>query len=576
MQDLKAIKDTISASKRFWAPRNTKFKEWYQTLVMIDTLAAKGLESYVSNEPATFFDMAHFLLTRGDMSHSIPVTGESSIEYERRAKVDRACKYMWSAVDKERHRAGEMSFIGELSFFILVLGWYSTVFSYDQETGLLHAQVWNPFETYPQYANGKMISCVHSYKIRQEEAKLKADENGWSYSPSGILAGEVNLDDYWKLEGDAYYNTILIDDKPVTGWVDRPEMSLLVAPIAGYPDKGGLSSSPENWKRLAGKGIFEANSKVLLAFNKWKTQISQILRDTAQPVTEEFSSTAQATPEQLRERGALFHYAPGEQGLIRVPPAAIPMELQAHLFEMRRELQKGSFSDAVYGMMEGQSGYSLEMMAESSANQILSPYLETKDFVVSEGDQFWLSNLKTSKKVFIVKGERLEELKSDDIPEETTVIVKSEVATPKDWLERSTIANQLRDHLDRDTIVKEILRMPDTEQVRRRRIVDAVLEHPMTQTVQMIANYYIHADYLESRGDARQAMLFLKAAQSLETQLGVPPPGAARPAQATEAEAMREARAPAEEPPIRPEVQPPEGRGFAPTRLRGLIGKGAV
>ena len=571
------VRTDIVNLKRFWHHRNQKCKEWYEILIMIDKLAAKKMESYVSNEPQTFFNMAHYLLTKGELSHDTPLENESALELDRRAKVGRGCQYMWNLIDTDRRYGGNASFVDELGFYLLVLGWYSTVASFDKETGALRVQLWSPVETYPSYANNRLVSCVRSYKITEEEAVLKAEENRWNYTARGSALGDVILDDYFHQDSDGLHNMILIDGRAVTGWVDRPEMKLFVAPVGGFPDKGSLTPGKRSWKSLAGRGIFEVNASVSNHFNKWKSIMSQILRDTANPITQEFSANPVATPEQLRERGGLFHYAPGEKGLERLPPAAIPIELQAQLIEIRREAQKGSFSDAVYGMVEGQPGYALSLLASSSANQILYPYMDAKHFVIAENDKFWLSKLKSSGRVFAIKGKLIEKLKPTDIPEDVDIKVESDVATQKDWLERGTIAGLLRQDVDNATILTEIYGFSDPQAIKRRKGLDRMLDHPMSQMVEMIAGYYVHADYLERRGDRRQADLFRKAAQALEAQMGVPPAGSGKPAGASEVEAAREAGTPGEVPKVRPEISPPEARGgFTPQELRRMIGQGRM
>lgn len=579
--DEKDILGTIAGLKRFWEPRNRKFLEWYETLVMVDSLASKGLESYVSNEPQTFYDMAHYLLTRGDLSHYISLESESAIELDKRARVNRGCQYMWNNIDRERRSGGSMSYLDELGFFLLVLGWYSSIISFDQETGLVKAQVWNPYDTFPYFADGKLMACVHSYKITEDEALVKAEHNNWNYKgrQDSRISDRPNvvLDDFWKFEGDEWYNAIFFDSKVVDGWVKREATKLLVSPVSGFPDKGSLSAKGVDWRALTGRSIFEVNESVSLAFNKWKTEVSQVLRDTVQPIMQEFSGSPVATPEQLRERGALFHYAPGEAGLQRVPPAAIPIELQAHLMEIRRELQKGSFNDAVWGMVEGQPGYSLSMMASSSANQILYPYMDAKHFVFSEGDSFWLSNLKTSKRVFNIKGKLIEKLKPTDIPDDVNMIVESDVATPKDWLERSTIANYLKDHVDKATILGEVLKFTDPQAILKRKELDEILTSPEAMTLKKIAGFRAHAKYLEFHGDFDQAKTFLKMADAMEAQFGAPAPGQGMPQTMGNVEAQREAVAPSARPRVSPGVAPPEAvSGFGPQTLRNMIGRGKV
>jgi len=573
------IKQDIIVLKNYWGQRNKKFQDWYKVLVLLDTLSSKGLESYISNEPQTFYNMAHYLLTRGELSHSIPIQDESSIELDKRAMVDRGCKYMWSKIDRDRQLGGSMPFLDELGHYLLTLGWHSEVFYFDSTTGFITAQLWNPFDTYPRFADNKLVGCVHSYKVTRAEAALKAEKNGWNYkeAPGSLATVEVMLDDYWRLYKDTFYNCVLIDGKAVTPWVDRPEMKIMVAPVGGFPDKGSLTPRGMDWKRLAGRGIFEVNESVSQAFNKWQTMITQILRDTAQPVTQEFSQSPQATPEQLRERGALFHYAPGEAGLQRLPPAAIPIEIQAHLMEMKRESQKGSFNDAVYGMVAGESGYALSALASSSANQILYPFMDAKHFIISEVDKFWLFNLKSSKRVFNVKGKFLEKLKPTDIPDDVNIIVESDVATTKDLLERGTIATYLKDFLDEATIIKEVLKQNDPQRIIRRRTIDRMLNSPTAQLIEQIAGFRTHADYLDFNGDKKQAALFRKAADALEAQLGVPAPGQGGASQMTQANIAREVAGGAATPKTTAGVAPPEATaGFTPQALRNMVGRGKV
>lgn len=577
--DAAKIHTRIGELKRFWDSRHTKFLKWYELLVLVDKLASKGMESYVSNEPQTFYNMAHYLLTKGDISHTVPVISESVLEFEKRARVHRGCEYMWKQIDTWRQEGGNQPFIDELGFFLLVLGWYSVLFWFDEKTGLLHSDVWSPADTFPMYQNGMMTECVHSYEITGEEAKQKADENNWSYKGKVTYNGRVTINNYFVQDSNGLHNIVLVDQEDVTGWVDRPEAKVLVAPVGGFPDKGTLtpvSWEQLTWKQLTGRGIFEVNQRVAEHFNKWKSMISQILRDTAQPITQEFSAEERATPEQIRERGALFHYNPGEQGLQRVSPGVIPIELQAHILEMRRESQKGSFNDAVYGMVEGRSGYALSLLASSSANQILYPYMDGKHFVVSQADKFWLSKLKSSRRVFEVKGKFVEKLKPVDIPEDVIVEVSSDVATPKDWMERGTIAGLMRQDVDKTTLLADIYKFTDPQGIIRRKDLDDTLDHPLFKQAKMVAIAYNHAKFLQSKGDRRQAAIFNRVAQSLEAQLGVPPPGSPKPAEATEVAQKVEEGTPEEKANVRPEVMPPEARGFSPQALRRLVGRGTL
>ena len=576
MMELQEVKNQISTNKMFWAGRNTKFKAWYEILTLIDVLAAKGMESYVSNEPQSFYNMAHYLLTKGDLSHITPVITESALELDKQAKLGRGCENMWSKLNRDRKLGGSASFIDDFSFFLLVLGWYATVMYYDKDEGQMYSQIWNPFNVYPSFINSRMYSCVHSYILTEAEAKVKADENNWDYKLAYDYRGNTTLDDFFYLENNQLMNVVLIGGQQVTDHVPRPDMRLLVSPVGGFPDKGSLTHKTKNWKQLSGRGIFEVNAGVTLEFNKWKSMISQIIRDTAQPITQEKSMTPQATTEQLRERGALFHYGSNEGGLSHVPPAQIPTEMTFGLNAMNREKQKGSFNDAVYGMVEGQPGYALGLLASSSANQILYPYMDAKHFVVSEFDHFFLTNIRESSKPYTIKGRLLETIEPKDVPEDLVVIVESEVATQKDWMERGNVAGLLDKHLDETTILTEVLKVSDPQAVIRRKKLDEAMSHPMTKDIELINSYNVQAAYLKLKGDTKQAAIFEQAAMSLKAQFGAPPPGQGAPARASTVQAQRDAGTPDEKPRQDSRVSPPEEQGFTPEQLRQSIGKGTL
>jgi len=582
LQELWNVNQEIDLSISYWTPRNTKMKEWMEILWLIDKLRTTGMETYVSNEPQTFYNMAHFLLTRGEISHMSSIQSETAIDLDKRAKVDRACKYMWTKVDRERQESGEQPFVQELGFFLLVSGWYSVVMAFEEATGLIKTKIWNPADVFPMYGNNRLISCVHRYTVTQAEAMLKAQENGWNYQPpAGTLSTQyldTEIIDFFKLDSKGNLNNvILINRKPVTEWVSRPNMKIIVSPVSGFPDRGSITPSGQNWKELAGRSIFNVNQGVTTAMNKWKSMVSQILRDTAQPVTQEFSQTPQATPEQLRERGAHFHYAPGELGLQRVAPPAIPLELQAHMISMNREEQKGSLNDAVYGMLEGQAGYALSLLSSSSANQILAAYMDAKHFVLSTGDRFWLNNLKRTRRVFEVKGKFDEKLKPTDILPDVEISVESDVATPKDWLERATIAGMMDKHVDLDTILTEIYRIRDTQGVKRKMNVDKMMNHPMTEQLELISSYEAHAKFLDYHGDPVSAKRYRKAAMVLEAQLSGQPEGEPPPAQASRVAAQRNTPESQGRQRVNPSVSPPENQqAFSPQQLRQSVGRGKV
>jgi hypothetical protein len=536
------------------------FRDWYDMLLLTDKLAQEGLESVCANDPRTTYNLAHYLLTAGEMHHNIPVNTDSAIELEKQSRVERAIEYLWDGVNKKRMRGGNQSFLSELNFYILALGWYSLIVSYEETEQKGIAVLWNPADVFPKYSDGELTECVHEYKMPIIAAQRKATMNGWSYKPTRST-GEVIIDDYYYIdENNNLVESVLIDNKQVMAETPRDDVLLLVAPVGGFPDRGSIIPGDANWVQRVGQSILETNRATYEKINRWLTFELQILRDTAQPKYKEISmGDPKVRPEQLAQRGAVFQFNPGED-LSVINPAPIPLEIQTALVEFDREKQRGSFGDALYGMLDGNiSGFALSQAIET-ANRVLYHYQNAKNYVISECDKFWLTKIPEGSKAFTIRGRTLEEVASKEIPEDVEVIVDSELATPRDWLEKATVANYLRDMLDDTTIMDQILNVKDPEGVRRRREIDRLEQHPQIINTKMITYCIKHAEYLRHMGDNNQAQIFEMAAQGLMNQLGALPPGQGMPAQSTEAEAARQAAAPRENRPISPEVTPPQMR----------------
>ena len=577
--EVQQIIQDVTDLKRDWTARNNKFRDWYDLLVLTDTLATQDMETVALNDPRTFFNMALFLLTAGEVQHRSSIRGETPEELNLQAKLQRVCDYVWREVDIARQKGGSTTFTHDLGFYLLLLGWYSVVAAVDKVTGIINPVIWSPAEVYPRFEDGRLTACLHEYKSTITTAKRKAKQKGWQYDPRATQ-GAVLIDDYFYYdENGKLQNHVLIDSKDVTGQIHRPpdELILLVAPVGGFTDTGSINPKVA-WQGYIGQGILETNRTMIEALNKWMSMLMQNLRDTIQQKYQEFSTSPKAKPEELRRYGSLFHYTPNEMGLKPVETMPPPVETRAILMDLDKRYQKGGFNDAVYGMVEkGTAGYALSALASSSANQVLHPYMSAKDFIIEQLDRFQIQAIKKTSKPFIIKGRMSEELKPKDIPEEVSMEVSSELATPKDMMERATIANMMKSHLDDDTILSEVYKVTDTSSINRRKKLDYFKQHPVTQQLELISAYEAHAELLAKLGDRRQAERFKKAAMALELQMGVPPPGSARPIEAEGAEAARAAAAPEEKSRVPAGVSPPEARSaWTPQELRGMIGRGTL
>lgn len=566
MED-KEIVTEIANIKKIWTRRQVKFREWYETLNLVDKLEKKGLESACSSKPMNFYKLSHYLLTAGEVYHSIPIENETPTELDNQALCERACRYMWRSIDRKRMQGGKPSFLSELVFQILALGWYSFVLYYDEKSMLPKPILWSPAEVFPKYDDEELVKCVHEYTISVEDALKKVAENNWKWSTM-LKTGRVTLDNYFYREGEKMKNIVLIDNKKASDEMTL-DGKLYVAPVAGFPDEGAILGEKDlEWAARVGQSILEPGLHAGKERNRWMTFLMQRLHDTVNPMYQEQSTgEPKVKDEDLTRRNALFHFAPGE-GLSEVQRQAVPGEIAAILEELHDEEQKSGFSDALYGIVEkGMSGYAYSQVS-ATANRVLDPYDQSKNFVIEEIDKFFLENVKKGGKTFKIRGKTMEELKPEDIPEDIYITVESELATPKDWLEKSTIANYLKEMVDETTLLSEVLNFPDTQAILRRKKTDAATKHPMTLNIELIAAWRNHADYLEFQGtpeSKRTAQLFRRAADAMEAQFGLPAPGQAKPTDAGRVEAQRKAGAPGAKVSVPSQVLPPEeSQGFTP------------
>jgi hypothetical protein len=555
MMDLNA---DITQLKRDWSARTVKFAEWYDILTLVDKYKKDKMESYSSNEPRTAFNMGMYLLTASKIRHTIPITGDNPVEFDKQSRVERGCQYMWQVIDRNRRLGGQDPFLWELGFYLLATGWYSMKIIWDKESLFPDVYIWSPAEVFPRFEEGRLTTFVHSYPQTVQTIKRKILVNGWKMPVSlqTQQVGTVTLDDYYYLTDAGYMNIILVNGEDVTGETLRDDMLALISPLAGFPDMGSLKAGQTDYQGLRGQSPLETNSRVWDAINRWKSFELQILRDTAEPKWQEFvQGESKLKPDKMRERGAVFSYGANDRGILAILAPPIPMELRAELMDMRKEAQKGMFSDVLYGIVEqGMTGSAMSQLTSTSASTVLYPYLTAKHFIISEIDRFWLGKLKNSKKVFNIKGRMIEKLKPTDIPDDVDIMVESELATPKDWMERATVANMLEKHLDETSILDEILHVQDTAQVTRRRNLDLVTKHPQSQMLLLIGSYRAHAEYLKATGDTQGSDTYMKAAQALEMQLGIPPAGSGKPANASMEEAARSAGASPARTPINPAI----------------------
>jgi hypothetical protein len=486
---------------------------------MDNYLEEKGLESFISNEPRTAYNLAKFLLTPKNISHKIPTSDISKAEIVPTSEVERFIHSVWKREDARNRSRGRGSWLGELVSHMLAYGWYSVFAAADNNS--LMAEIWSPNEVYPRYDDELgLIEVVHAYKTFRSSVLAKAKRRGWDINWQ--LPPRVQIYDYWITDGEVVYNSIIVDNKfvkPLTPHPELPRIPVFVGPVGGLPDRGSLMPD-DVWRETIGQPLIAVNEHVIRNYNRQHTFLQQLLRDTAQAkMFEKTSGGPIIQPEDVNKRGAIFRMSPTDDvGYIQPPP--VPVEIRTQLFDISSMIQRGSFPYQLYGNIQGQmAGYMMSQIA-AAAQQVLHPYKEAVESVLTDIDNFWLTMLHTQN--LSVYGWSI----PPGFPPEAKFSVEYDIKIPGDAAARATIARMLNPNfrLSVSTIFDILypeVKDPILETAKANR--DEAMQHPLALGLSLSLAYAEQAEIYRLMGDEETAMKFERLAQAVDSQLANTP-----------------------------------------------------
>jgi len=482
-----------------WPGRQSQFEEWYSYILMEDKLYQRGMESFVSNEPVTFFNLALHLLSVA-ICPKIPYTKTLPDDMLDIKNIEDFLSSRIDDLEKLSMRRGRGGFIRELAGLLICTGWYS-VFSIVTDTEII-CEVWNPAEVFPEFSEDGLISCAHIYSISGRAAKRKAFLKGWKLTSTYQDTQSVTVYDYWTVDGKDIINAIVIgNDLVKSPSVERlPRIPIFTSPVAGLPDRGAIN---KDWQKQAGRSIIATNINIYDSINKLFTFLMQLIRDTAQSRwIEKSAGEGRVKPEDLFKRGALFHLGLNES-LESLPTNPIPVELRTMLFDVGTQRQKGSLPDVMWGNVAQEiSSYAMQQIS-SSAMSILSPYQLAMKFLFEELFNYWLSEMRE----FNLHPYDFKVPKKDLPPVEADL----RVDIPGDIVQRATVARMLNPEFAlsiptvTDILFPEILD-PLAEQARVNK--DKAMHHPLMIQLNLYEALKQREKMLLASGDAKTASVY--------------------------------------------------------------------
>jgi len=556
-------KDFVSKTtelKGLWNTRDTKIKAWYDLIRLTDTLAQTGMETVVSNDPKTGYNLGKHLLTSSIVAHKVDVEELNPTQIAGTAYIERFLTKRWAVEDNRYRSMGRQSFKGNLIAFMLATGWYF-MFSGVTDEKIMN-EVWNPFECYPRFGSDGLVEHAHIYILTRAAAKRKCKLMEW---PEPVpFPPTVTMRDYWGFDDNGdLVNGIMMGNKFVKPIEVDVAINKLIqetgesyfpvfaSPIGGLPDEGSIVGS-KDWQSNFGESIVASNESLALNYNKMLSFTQQATRSAAHHRWYEKSAgDYEILKEQDMDKfGAIFRMGPNDDiGPLAPPP--IPVELRTIMFEYGNMLQRGMFPAAVFGNVQQQMSYLAMANVASASMQTLTPFNDAFEGGMSDIDNYIYQMLKVNR--FNPYGFKMPQ----ELPEDLRIEVTSDVEIPGYLIQRATVARMLDPNFKLPTRVvmdKFFPEIRDPLKAMGESRKDAAMMHPKAIMADQVIAYKEHAKYLHSINDAEAASLYEKLAASIEAEIvgqptqqqGVQPPNPAEQAIQNEAFPQRGAQAPME------------------------------
>ena len=492
--------------KNLWSRRDRKFREWYDILKLKDNMAEDKKESFVSNNPRTFYNLSLHLLTPNPIPHRFPVDGLTDDEIQKTSAAEKTLGNIWRKQDVDYRRQGKQSKMRALASYILSFGWYAVQMGVDVDEFI--ADVWHPMDTYPMWDENGLVEVAHIFKLRDRAARHRMTNMGMNFSAWGNA--DVKIFDYWFIDSDgdvahamaSSLNNFLIEP------VKHPELKCIpvaVGPVGGLPDMGQIDTY---WQDNYGESIVATNAEMYKNYDRIKSFLQQAIRDATEPKWLELSSGTEILNEAgMSESGSIFRGSPNDVvHSLTYPP--IPVELAQSLYSYEQQIQQGSFSPMMFGnIVTKVAAYTLSQMAQA-AQQVLRPYHEAMQDVISDVDNFFIAHAPK---------------KFPGLPKDVEVIVNYPIAIPGDLINRATVAKMLAPSFEMSSdSVMEILfaseiHDPVDEAAKARK--DKAMNSLEGVLIDQVIAYETAAATHKKNGSNKMAALYTDAANAAHARL---------------------------------------------------------
>jgi len=508
------VTDTATALNRSWDRRPAEFRRWYKLLQQFNDLRQEGMESVISNDPRTFYNLAMHLLNSPRVPHRIPTENLTQNEIDATSAVERVVRRYWRITDRRYRRTMRQTWSRHTLGLMLITGWYAVRALATQDE--LRVDSWNPAEVFPDSDREDLTLCTHDYM-----ASVKSIKAQYPTLPLLNNAGSLRVIDFWEKDEGRVYNSVVVGNRWAKAPTEEPydEIPIYTGPVGGLPDDGTIMQS-ELWRREIGQSILAPNVDLYRNYNRIFTFLQQLARDNAQAPL--LKKNVDLTADQLFLRGAIIELGSSGEipGYITKPP--LPVELQQLLFAYDNMLQRGSVPYALFGNVQQQIAGILMTQIADSASQILSPFHEAYIGLLDDIDNNWARAIVDN----IYTGDDAASVNREMLPPDVFFSNEYPIIVPGDLVNRATILNMLSPGTRisgaqaLDLFLPEVAD-PDAELARTR--AELAQQHPAYITITLIESFLAQADQLRQAGNPEAAARYEAAAKMAEASLNPAP-----------------------------------------------------
>ena len=507
-----SIRERTARLQQDWRQRAEAMQKWYRLVQLFNDLHQENMESVISSDPRTSYNMALWLLTPRTGSFVIDTEGWTEPELIAASAVQGYADRQFRHVNQQSRVSLFGSFQTHLLKLMLSTGWYAFV-ALPVRDGW-HMEVWNPAQVFPSFnSDRELVEVARIYTVSADQANQKVVQGGWQ-APSRPWFGPVNVHTHWRLRNGVVEHAVVMGThlaKPYepTGFRRIP---VYTGPISGLPDDGSIMGG-QDWKADIGQALIAPIADLTKNYDKMLTYMQQLLRDTANPRwVEKTQQGGVLTPEKLYARGAIFSIGIDEEvGPLQTP--SIPGEMRTHQFDLRAQLQRAAFSDISFGSAVGNVSAFMMSNVTASSRQILDPYRDAFMAVLGQAATDMLDYQRQN-------GVGMSPWPVE-LPEHVTLNYAYDIQIPGDFLQRANSARILNPNfrISNQTLTEILLPEIQTfvEERGKLQAEDAV-RHPGFQRLIIAQELRRAAQEATQLGDTEFAQNILSVIEQLRTE----------------------------------------------------------